>query len=117
MTGYVFPFSGIKGPDAFSVTNSAWTRGAAANDNGDVISHTVQRSAGLANASTVLMQRFCCQDPAKLSSASEASGLDTVTKPRSYPASRLICRSSALPWPSVRASVVVDGAFAQRPTA
>ncbi len=47
----------------------------AANDNGDVISHAVLRSTGLANASTVLAQRFCCQGPAnRLSSASETGG-------------------------------------------
>ena len=46
-----------------------------ANDNGDVISHTVQRSAGLANPSTVLTQKFCCHDPAnRLSLASETGG-------------------------------------------
>ena len=40
-----------------------------------MISHAVQRSAGLANASTLLTQTSCCQDPAKrLSLASETSG-------------------------------------------
>ena len=52
-----------------------WTYGALSSDNGNIATHTIQRSIGLASPSTVLTQNFSYADPAnRLSSASEVSG-------------------------------------------
>ncbi|MGO9228611.1 MAG: RHS repeat domain-containing protein [Bryobacteraceae bacterium] len=69
-------------PVGLTVTNSGgtqlmnlgWSYGGSSNDDGDILTHTIQRSTGLASALTVLTQYFSYMDPAnRLIGANEGS--------------------------------------------
>jgi RHS repeat-associated protein len=79
-----------------------WTYGGGGTDNGNILTHTIQRSTGLGSASTVLTENFSYADPAnRLSAANE--GLNVWQQTYSFDAfgNRAVTAGTWLPGQTV----------------